>query len=145
MPSETPRRVHEILVAPLPLLLTETAGAVAQAQVALDQAAMHTQEQLDELTRLAQQAADPEGEPTGLARFQVDAPWYHFPEVEVDIALSLSVEVREESRGTKRVYQPLLRAMPYNARVQNQTNFDASGTSRLKARIMAVPPPQRPA
>jgi hypothetical protein len=36
MPSETPRRVHEILVAPLPLLLTETAGAVAQAQVALD-------------------------------------------------------------------------------------------------------------
>ena len=144
MSNNVSRQVHEVLVAPLPLLLTQTARAVAQAQVSLDEAAMHTQEQLDELTRQAAMEAAPEAEPVGLARFQIDAPWYHFPEVEVDIRMSLSVDIREETRNQKRVYFPIVSAIPHNARSQNLTNFDARGTSGLRARIAAVPPPQRP-
>jgi hypothetical protein len=54
MPDAVGRTIHEVLIAPLPLLLTQTAAAVAQAQVSLDEAAMQTQEQLDALTRQAQ-------------------------------------------------------------------------------------------
>jgi hypothetical protein len=146
MPDAIGRTVHEVLIAPLPLLLTQTAAAVAQAQVALDEAAMQTQEQLDALTRQAQAEQGEGDEPTGLARFQMDAPWYHFPQVEVELKLSLTVEVREQDRGGgKRVFHPMLAAMPHNARSQNLTSFQAEGTSRVHARIAAVPPPIREA
>lgn len=146
MPNDVGRTVHEVLVAPLPLVLSETASAVAQAQVGLDEAAMHVQQQLDELTRQARQGLADDGEPTGLARFQLDAPWYHFPEVEVELKLSLSVEFQGRERpGGRRVFRPLITAMPHNARTQSVTNFTAEGTSRLRARIAAVPPPTRSA
>lgn len=144
MPDAIGQTIHEVLVAPLPLLLTQTAAAVAQAQVALDEAAMQTQEQLDDLTRQAQAQAGEGDEPTGLARFQIDAPWYHFPQVEVELKLSLNVNVREQDRGGgKRVFHPTLTAIPHNARSQNLTNFQAEGTSRVHARIAAIPPPIR--
>lgn len=143
MPDPVGRTIHEVLIAPLPLLLTQTAAAVAQAQIALDEAAIQTQERLDELTRQSQAAMGPDDEPTGLARFQLDAPWYHFPEVELDLKLSLSVEVRQEDRGGKRVFHPTISAVPHNARSQNTTNFRADGTSTMHARLTAVPPPLR--
>jgi hypothetical protein len=143
VPDAVGRTIHEVLIAPLPLLLTQTAAAVAQAQVALDEAAIATQERLDELTRQAQAALGPDDDPSGLARFQVEAPWYHFPEVELDLKLSLTVEVRQEDRNGKRVFHPAISAVPHNARSQHSSNFSAEGTSRMRARLTAVPPPSR--
>lgn len=144
MPATPGATIHEVLVAPLPLLLSRTAAAVAEAQITLDEAAMQTQQRLDELTEQALLAADPEAAPSGLARFQLEAPWYHLPEVTVEMKLSLSLEVRQQDRpGGKRVFHPTLSAIPHNASTQNRTGFTAAGTSSIHARIAAVPPPAR--
>ncbi len=142
MANNTQQTIQDALIFPLPLLLTQTAQAVAEAQLALDETSMRLQQELDLLSAEAQAEA---GEaPAGLARFQIDATWYHIPEVEVNLRMSLSMEVREQvSSGGKKVFRPKLLSIPHNARSKNLTNFEAGGTSTIKARIVSIPPAQR--
>lgn len=93
--------IDELLVVPFDVLLSETARAVAEAQAVLDETSMRVQEQLDILT--AQALADAGDEPSGLARFQVDATWYHIPEVDLDMKMAVSMELKKETRTDGRV------------------------------------------
>jgi len=134
MANSTQQIIQDTLVLPLPLLLTQTAQAIAEAQLALDETSMRLQQELDQLSA---DAGD-------LARFQIDATWYHIPEVEVDLKMSLSMEVREQvSSGGKKIFIPRLLSIPHNSRSKNLTNFEAEGVSSLKARIVSIPPAQR--
>lgn len=138
MPDDLPEQIEDLLIAPLPVLLEQTAAAVAEAQVALDDAAIRTSQRLAELRA----TLDPDDDPTGLTAFDIAAPWYHLPEVEVDISLSLTVQARMETRPDgRRVVYPLLAASPRNAATRRVEDTSVSGTSRLRARITAVPPP----
>ncbi len=142
MANNAQETIRDTLVFPLPLLLSQTAQAVAEAQLALDETAMRVQQELDLLT--AEALAQAGEEPAGLARFQVDATWYHIPEVDIELKMSLSMEVREQVTGSgKTVFRPKLLSIPHNARSKNLTNFDAEGTSSIKARIVSIPPSQR--
>ena len=144
MPNDTDEILHEVLIVPLPALLSQTAQAVAQAQTALDEMSMRVQQQLSLLTAEALAVAG--DEPAGLARFQVDAAWYHIPEVEIELKMALSLEVRERvSNGGKAIFLPTLLSMPHNARSQNLTNFQADGASRITARLVSIPPSERAA
>jgi hypothetical protein len=138
VPDEITRQVEDLLIAPLPVLLEQTAAAVGEAQILLDDAAIRTTQRLAELRA----GLDPDDDPTGLTAFDVAAPWYHMPEVEVDISLSLTVQVRTETRtdGSK-VFFPRLAASPRNAASRKVEDTSVTGTSRLRARITAVPPP----
>ncbi len=137
-------QIHELLVVPFDVLLSETARAVAEAQAVLDESSMRVQEQLDILT--AQAIADAGDEPSGLARFQVDATWYHIPEVELELKMAVSMEMKQETRTDGRsVFTPRLRSIPFNSKVKNLTNLDAEGMSRVTARIVTVPPAERAA
>lgn len=136
--------IHELLVVPFDVLLSETARAVAEAQAVLDETSMRVQEQLDILTDQA--IADADGDPSGLARFQVDATWYHIPEVDIEMKMAVSMELKQETRTDGRsVFTPRLRSIPYNSKVKNLTNLDAEGTSRVSAKIVSVPPAERAA
>jgi len=136
--------IHELLVVPFDVLLSETARAVAEAQAVLDETSMRVQEQLDILT--AQAIADSGDDPSGLARFQVDATWYHIPDVEIEMKMAVSMELKQETRTDGRnVFTPRLRSIPFNSKVKNLTNLDAEGTSRVTARIVSVPPAERAA
>ncbi len=142
MANNAEETIRETLVLPLPLLLSQTAQAVAEAQLALDETTIRIQQELDQLTADAlAQAGD---EPSGLARFQVDATWYHIPEVDIELKMSLTMEVREQlSQTGKVVFRPKLLSIPHNARSRNLTNFEAQGTSSIKARIVSIPPSPR--
>jgi hypothetical protein len=138
VPDDKAGQVETLLIAPLPVLLQQTAEAVAEAQIALDDAAIRTSQRLVELRA----TLDPDDDPTGLTAFDVAAPWYHLPEVEVDISLTLTVQVRRETRREGRpVFYPRLAASPRNAATRTVEDTSLSGTSRLRARITAVPPP----
>jgi len=144
MADNTEQIIQDTLVTPLPLLLTQTAQAIAEAQLALDETSMRLQQELDLLS--AEARTEAEEEPTGLARFQIDATWYHIPEVEVSLKMSLAMEVREQvSSSGKTIYRPRILSIPHNSRSKNLTNFEAEGTSTLKARIVSIPPAQRTA
>ncbi len=133
---------HELLEVPFGVLLSQTAQAVAEAQATMDETSMRIQAKLDELTTAA--IADAGDEPSGLARYQVDATWYHIPEVEIDVRMALTMKLEEETRSDgRRVLRPLLRSVPYNVRTSRETTLEASGTSSVKARIVSVPPAQR--
>lgn len=135
---------RELLEVPFGVLLSQTAQAVAEAQATMDETSMRIQAKLDELTAAA--IADAGDEPSGLARYQVDATWYHIPEVEIDVRMALTMKLEEETRSDgRRVLRPLLRSVPYNVRTSRETTLEASGTSSVKARIVSVPPAQRSA
>ena len=142
MPNNSQETIHEVLIVPLPALLAQTALAVAEAQTTLDEMSMRVQQQLDLISAQARALAGEE--PAGLARFQVDAPWYHIPEVELKLKLSLTMQVREQvdSRG-RNVYRPTLLSVPHNSRSRNLTNFEAEGTSTIIARIVSIPASER--
>ncbi len=136
------RTTRELLEVPFPLLLSQAAEAVAEAQVALDESSMRLQAQLDELTAAA--IADSGDEASGLARYQVDATWYHIPEVEIDVRMALTMKIEEETRSDgRRVLRPRLRSVPYNITSSRQSTLEATGTSAVKAKIVSVPAAQR--
>lgn len=136
------RTTRELLEVPFPLLLSQAAEAVAEAQVALDESSMRLQAQLDELTAAA--IADSGDEASGLARYQVDATWYHIPEVEIDVRMALTMKIEEETRSDgRRVLRPRLRSVPYNVTSSRQSTLEATGTSSVKAKIVSVPAAQR--
>ena len=142
MANDAADKINEVLIVPLPLLLSQTAQALAEAQIALDETSMRVQQQLDLLTAEAQAASGKE--PSGLARFQVDSTWYHIPETEIEIKMSLFMQIREEDAGGGRVvFRPRILSVPHNAKSRNLGNFEAEGTSRLTTRIVSVPPSER--
>ena len=112
-----------VLVSPLARLVRELAAGVAQAQRELDQAAIDTQKNL---------ARDhPELEQIG---YQVT--WYHMPEVEVEMKVAVHYESEEQapSRGAR------VLLAPFNAKYSRSYNYVAEGASKLRFRIVPIPP-----
>lgn len=122
--------IQEVLVQPLADVLAKLGEGVAEAQRAMDLNAIATQTLIDN---------DPVLSETGL-----QATWYHMPEVSLELRLSLSLR-RENTMRAGRVVASRLKllATPHNASVQNSQGLEVAGTSLLKARIVAIPPPQR--
>ncbi|WP_431285522.1 hypothetical protein ACQW02_12235 [Humitalea sp. 24SJ18S-53] len=125
-----PIEIQEVLIQPLADVLARLGEGVAQAQRAMDLNAIATQTLIDN---------DPVLSETGL-----QATWYHMPEVTLELRMSLSLRRENDVKAGRVVASRLkLLAAPFNASVQNTQGFDMAGTSLLKARIVAIPPPQR--
>ena len=124
--------IREVLVRPLSEVLARLGEGVAQAQRAMDMNALATQTLIDN---------DPV-----LSGYGLQATWYHMPEVNLELRLSLSM-TRENKVQNGRVVQSrlVMQAAPHNAKVQTTTGLQVEGTSVLKARIVSIPPPGRPA
>jgi hypothetical protein len=130
--------VVEVFSAPIEGVIVALGKGVAEAQTALDQNSLKTQEAID---------ADPV-----LSRQGVQATWYQFPRVDLRLKLALTV-VEEEppSSGAKGVsavsLAPLavahrLIAQPVSAAYQNHFNYDAQASSEITLSIVPVPPPR---
>ncbi len=129
MPNTT-QLIEDTLSEPLDDILFTVAKGIAEAQLLLDKNSLATQVMIDNDTTLSE--------------WGVQAPWYHFPETTIEVRLSLSVHWEEVKReGAPSYWKPSILGTPHNASYQNQFNYDASGSSVVKARIVSVPP-QRP-
>ena len=113
--------MNEVLISPLATMVREIGASVADAQRALDAAA------IDNQARLA--AEHPELQALG---YQVT--WYQIPEAAVEMRMALHFE-KKDAAAPPRMY-----VAPFNTKYRNTFSFTADGSSTLKLRIVPVPP-----
>lgn len=114
-------------------VVRNVAMAVADGQAALDRRTAEVQRELE-----AAAAA-------GDLPYAIDAPWYRFAEVDVDVELAVSVdaEVERDDSGKLRAYKPYLRATPLDAGVKQTYDVDSELASTLSMRLVPVPAARR--
>ncbi|MBL7209038.1 MAG: hypothetical protein ISS52_02965 [Dehalococcoidia bacterium] len=128
--NEVGERVTEVLIAPLGELLKHVGRAIAEAQRALDENSIATEVEL----------ADKREE----LGYDLHATWYHLPETNIEIKMSVSMhweEEEEKEEGKPVVWKPVLYAAPLNASYKSLFDYEAAGTSVLRAKVVCIPPP----
>jgi hypothetical protein len=119
--------ITEVLAEPLGEIVKHVGRAIAETQQALDRNSIAIEAEL----------ADKREE----LGYDLHATWYHLPETDIEIKMSLSMHWEEEKKAGKTVaWKPILYAAPLNASYKNLFNYDATGTSVLKAKIVSIPP-----
>lgn len=135
--------VAETFSAPIEGVIVALGQGLSEAQAALDQNSIKTQEAID---------ADPT-----LSRHGLQAQWYQFPRVELQLKLALSVveqaaaPAASAATGAARApaitqlaaAKPLrLIAQPVNAAFQNHFNYSSEASSLITLSIVPVPAPR---
>ena len=124
---DTTQLIEETLSESLDDILFTVGKGIAAAQLELDRNSLATQVLIDNNATLSD--------------WGVQASWYHFPETTIEVRLSLSLHWQEIKReGAPSYWKLSLLGTPHNASYQNQFNYDASGSSVVKVRIVSVPP-----
>jgi len=128
--SDDNREIEEVLITPLEKVLLHIGRGIAQSQVEMDKNSYATQVMIESDTVLSEM---------GLV-----APWYHYPEIKVDLKLELSV-LSLPDEGTKELAMKKYRifAAPMNASYCNTFNRSVQGSSSIQLRIVPIPPPTR--
>jgi hypothetical protein len=136
----------ETFSAPIESLITALGQGIAQAQRAMDENSIQTQEQLD---------TDPV-----LSQYHLQATWYQFPSATLELKLSLSISEDQSSSpnsapsvarvnlrpgiSTLQLNPVRLIAQPVSASYQTHFNYDAQAASTITVNIVPVPPPVAP-
>ena len=119
--ATTDVNMNEVLISPLATMVRELGASVADAQRALDAAAIEQQAKLA--------TEHPELQALG---YQVT--WYQIPEASVEMKMALHFE-KKQPTGPARMY-----LAPFNSKYRNVLSFSADGSSTLKLRLVPVPP-----
>jgi hypothetical protein len=118
---------REGLIEPLEDILKHVGRAIAETQRDLDRNSIATETELADLR-------DELG-------YDLHATWYHLPETAIELKLSLSMQWEEQKRqGKPTVWKRSIRAAPLNASYRNLFDYDATGTSMIKSKIVSIPP-----
>lgn len=120
---------------PMSEVVRNVALAVADGQATLDRRTAEVQRELE--------AAVDAGE----LDYALDAPWYRFADVNVDVELAVGIETREErdAEGRVRGYKPYVTAAPLSPGAARTYDVDADLASTLSLRLVPVPPERRAA
>ncbi len=131
MPSVSSENVEEVLVSPLSTILSEMGKSIASTQKALDRNSIDTQIELSN--------------DEALKEYDLEATWYHIPEVDIELKMALSMEYEEERDSKNRIrgYKRVLKAAPLNASYKSLNSYDVEGSSVLKAKIVSIPASSR--
>ncbi|MGH8727592.1 MAG: hypothetical protein ACREV9_05440 [Burkholderiales bacterium] len=131
MANDLQVQIEDVLIRPMEEILAQVGQGIATAQRTMDLNSIATQTLL---------ATDP-----ALKEFGLEATWYHMPEVEVELKMALTMR-REDRMKDNRVVLRKLRmyGAPLNASYQNSFNSDVTGASRIRAKIVSLPPARRP-
>lgn len=125
----------DVLSAPLGDLIASVGRGVADAQRALDAASMEALREIygsdEEVLR-------------GLQAIGYRPTWYHIPEAESEIQIALSVSGTEATAPSGGGLTPRtsikLYAAPVDAGYTSRYNFSLTASSRLRFRVVPVPP-----
>lgn len=121
----------EALSAPLASLISSVGRGVAEAQRELDEAALEHLRSIYESN---------EGFAAELQRIGYRPTWYHIPEAEAELAVALAITAEQQVQGRSRVK---MYGAPMDASYTNRFNYTLTAQSRLKFRVVPVPPPLR--
>lgn len=118
--------MSEDVFAPLEEVLIAAGRGIAKAQKELDFASLEIQKEID-------------SDPT-LSAMGLEATWYAIPETELNLKITLSLESKISSSGSRKT-SSMMRISPVNATFQNQFGFSEQISSELRVKIMPVPKP----
>lgn len=121
-------RIGDVLAAPLGDLIAGVGRGMADAQAALNQATIDAIKQL----------YTGDSAQTEMALLGYTPQWYAIPEVEADMQIALSLTGSHASSGRSGGIS--LIGVPVDAQFQNQFQYDLRAASRLKFKIVPVPP-----
>jgi len=124
--------IEEKLIRPLGELLQSVGVSIVNTQMEMDDAAITTQERIDK------DVAE------GRLLYRLEAPWYHFAQVDLELKMAISMKWEQTTASSTRSrgYRAIALAAPMNATYKNLFEYDMNGASQIKARIMSVPPPK---
>ena len=127
----------ESFSAPIENLIIALGQGIAQAQQALDQNSIQTQEAIDTNPLLSQ--------------YGLQATWYQFPTVNLQLKMSLSIAEDQTTTSTPNAANPKaalivpsrlrLVAQPLSASFQSHFNYDAQAATQINLTMVPVPPP----
>lgn len=128
MNNDKSKVISDVLVNPLSRVIKEVGISISETQEAMDRNSIDTQLAIenDEI----------------MSQYDIQATWYHIPEVELELKVALTMKYEEEkdSKGTLRGYRPVLHAAPLNASYKNLHEYDVEGSSIVKAKFVSIPP-----
>jgi len=117
--------VEEVLIEPIEKVLFHLGRGIAHAQMELDRNSLSTQIMIDNNEELKSAG--------------IEATWYQIPEVEIDLRMSIHIIGEVEQSG--KIRRKRINISPINASYKNEFNYDVSGSTTLKLKILPVPPP----
>jgi hypothetical protein len=126
----------ETFSAPIESVIIALGQGIADAQKALDNNSIAVQQSID---------TDPV-----LSQYGLQATWYQFPTVNMQIKMSMSITQDNQSQSSPNVGgSPLLLsptrfriiAQPLSASFQNQFNYDSNAATEINLTLVPVPPP----
>jgi len=128
------KRVTDMLSAPMEQVIVSLGTGIARAQRELDRFALESQREI---------AEDPLLADTGLT-----GTFYQIPVAELELTMAIALEeepppATPPASGTL-VRAPILRQIhlqPVNASYNNHFSFDVNAASKLKLKLVPVPPP----
>lgn len=123
----------QLLARPLREVLKNVTAAVTEGQADLDRNSIAVQRSIAEAIE------------RGDLEYDLDATWFQFSEVDVDIKVALELAGREERDrdGRVRGYRPVMNAFPYNPRLKNTYDYEMEAASDVNVSIVPVPAKDR--
>jgi hypothetical protein len=132
-PSDPLASAVETFSAPIEDLIIALGQGLAQAQQGLDKNSIQTQEAIDTNPSLSQ--------------YGLQATWYQFPTVQMQLKISLSIS-QDQAPATSDASPSLaapsmlhIIAQPLSANFQTHFNYDGTAATQVNITIVPVPPP----
>jgi len=122
---ELPEIISDALVRPLSEVLLSVGKSIVETQRELDRNSADTQILIENDQALSQ--------------YDIRATWYHMPEIDLELKMSLSVH--EKTNIETQVSVPILMSSPLNASYVKNYEYDVAGSSQIKVKIVSIPPP----
>lgn len=122
--------IERRMTRPLSEVLRNVATAVAESQTELDRNALAVRREIERAVE------------AGELDHAIDAPWYKFSEVDLDLELELEItgEPEVDDQGEVRAFRPVMMATPSTGSSTRRSEYEATLTSQVSARLVAVPP-----
>src|SRR5438034_52210 len=128
------QRISDLLSAPMEQIIVSLGTGIARAQRELDRYSLQSQREIAEDPLLSESGLQP--------------TFYQIPAAELELTMAIALEEQPptatRSLAAAPIQSPVLKQIhlqPINASYANQFSFDVNASSKLKLKIVPVPPP----
>jgi hypothetical protein len=124
-----------LLEVPIDQIIQKLGLGIAEAQFRLDQAAVRVATMLSQ-ARVELHGADGKTSTKSLLELGFMPNFYHFAESEIEVRMTISMQVSEGGGGGFN-----MSGMPLNAEYHRKHQFDLNGSSLIRTKLLTVPAP----
>jgi hypothetical protein len=139
--ADTVEKIYSLLEAPLPSMLERLGVAIAHAQLALDKSSMTLARLMGDID---ESGVTVNGKAYSLIELGFTPTFYAFTEATIDLHLAFTImEGSGFSVGGSAGVNVGFFAASVSASYTSKYQFDANGSSNIRAKLVSLPPPSR--